>query len=506
MLTTDQGTALESFKEWYDDKENMKPLVISGPAGTGKTYLAKMLCDHVYKTSVSAPTHKAALIISESTGIDSDTLQSLYGLSPNFDVENFDMNKMKFGRYSRPKIEGHNLLIIDEGSMISTGLYDYTIETCMSYGVKVVILADSFQLPPVGETVSPIFKGENIVSLKEPVRQSPSNPLILLLTALRCDIAYLSPEGDVNRSYFSTELNNLFIYAEKLGLNLKQDLPYGRIFKTLIAGNKCLTNEDGEGYKISQVDSMIDDAYSSFEVSFESDNYSLVKMIAYTNDRVTELNLGMRRKFFSMDTPFEIGDFIMGYKTVTLTKYQALIKNSVDYKVISVEEDERYDKITGKITGWNIQLESIRTGETTKPFFVVDTVYKEPKNFLLAHEHVHRYSRTNGGKYWKYYFRFKNNYMLLESLNRKYKNLQLPDGCRDIEIFNLPKKDIDYSYAITTHKSQGSTYSEVFVDGNDLKKVMSYARDMSKEEKELFLLKLLYVASSRAKHRASIAL
>jgi hypothetical protein len=51
--------------------------------------------------------------------------------------------------------------------------------------------------------------------------------------------------------------------------------------------------------------------------------------------------------------------------------------------------------------------------------------------------------------------------------------------------------DIRYCHAITAHRSQGSTYAEVWVDGHDI-----LANTMNKEE----ALKCLYVAVSRASH------
>lgn len=51
--------------------------------------------------------------------------------------------------------------------------------------------------------------------------------------------------------------------------------------------------------------------------------------------------------------------------------------------------------------------------------------------------------------------------------------------------------DLRPPYACTVHKSQGSTYDNVYIDLNDFKTI----RDLSQ------LAKLLYVAMSRAKHK-----
>ena len=51
--------------------------------------------------------------------------------------------------------------------------------------------------------------------------------------------------------------------------------------------------------------------------------------------------------------------------------------------------------------------------------------------------------------------------------------------------------DLRPNFALTVHKSQGSTYDEVFIDLDDMKSI--------KDLREL--AKLLYVAMSRAKYR-----
>jgi hypothetical protein len=63
-------------------------------------------------------------------------------------------------------------------------------------------------------------------------------------------------------------------------------------------------------------------------------------------------------------------------------------------------------------------------------------------------------------------------------------------------IFVEPILDWNYGYFITTHKSQGSDYDQVFVDGNNL------MRNTKKTEKD----KLIYTGLSRAKSRINVYL
>ena len=64
-------------------------------------------------------------------------------------------------------------------------------------------------------------------------------------------------------------------------------------------------------------------------------------------------------------------------------------------------------------------------------------------------------------KMWTKYYDFRRANILMKTID-KYKNGQYR-STPDVIV-----KDLDYGYAITGHKSQGSTYSHVFVMENDI--------------------------------------
>ena len=99
-FTDDQLKAYNSLIKFINDpyNENDYKRALIGPAGTGKTYLVKALiknCNLSYSTiGLSAPTHKACRVLSESINISNvkvNTLQSDLGLRVNFDVDKFDI-------------------------------------------------------------------------------------------------------------------------------------------------------------------------------------------------------------------------------------------------------------------------------------------------------------------------------------------------------------------------------------------------------------------------------
>ncbi|MDP7327726.1 MAG: damage-inducible protein, partial [Prochlorococcaceae cyanobacterium ETNP7_MAG_30] len=66
-LTTDQQQAAETFSSWLDDANHGNPFVLSGFAGSGKTFLSMRLLRQVEAAgmcwTVVAPTHKAVGVL-----------------------------------------------------------------------------------------------------------------------------------------------------------------------------------------------------------------------------------------------------------------------------------------------------------------------------------------------------------------------------------------------------------------------------------------------------------
>ena len=109
-LSDEQQHAVDSVMEFIegDPKWDKKfALTLSGSAGTGKTMTTRaiviMLKKKDIKFALSAPTHKAKLVLSRYAGVEADTMHSLFGLSPNMDVEDFDWKNIKFNLEERAR-------------------------------------------------------------------------------------------------------------------------------------------------------------------------------------------------------------------------------------------------------------------------------------------------------------------------------------------------------------------------------------------------------------------
>jgi exodeoxyribonuclease-5 len=76
------------------------------------------------------------------------------------------------------------------------------------------------------------------------------------------------------------------------------------------------------------------------------------------------------------------------------------------------------------------------------------------------HDFLRDISKTNK-KFWSKYYDFRRENLLMKTIT-EYRNGDKRSG------YDVIIKDLDYGYAITGHKSQGSTYTHVFVMENDI--------------------------------------
>ncbi|MFA6034044.1 MAG: AAA family ATPase [Myxococcota bacterium] len=114
--------------------------VITGGAGSGKTYTVKTLCD-IYEREkkavlLCAPTGKAAKRMEESTGRSAMTIHRL-----------LEYNGQEF-QFEGPITA--DLLVVDEVSMVDVPLFWHLLRAVDLSKTAVVLVGDHNQLPPVG--------------------------------------------------------------------------------------------------------------------------------------------------------------------------------------------------------------------------------------------------------------------------------------------------------------------------------------------------------------------
>lgn len=144
-LTVDQKDALNHMVDWVGKSiTNNDDLfyVLTGFAGTGKTFLLKYFVQvsGIRNLVVTAPTHKAKKVISNSTDLPAKTIQSLLGLRPDVNMEFFDINRPVFNPLAEETIKEYRYVIIDESSMLNKDAFELITKRAIYYKIRIIFL------------------------------------------------------------------------------------------------------------------------------------------------------------------------------------------------------------------------------------------------------------------------------------------------------------------------------------------------------------------------------
>jgi ATP-dependent exoDNAse (exonuclease V) alpha subunit len=175
------------------DEEEGKFAVLSGYAGTGKTTMLKVVAEEQGAPLVLTPTGKAALRVAEATGLQASTIHRwLYKASEDAKTGEPRWSKKPVNEIFIPT---NGLIVIDEASMVSQELWQDVWSFCKPLGLKLLLVGDRFQLPPVvrknddGEWKSfsalTDLPTDFRTDLTEVCRQALDSPIILASMAIR---------------------------------------------------------------------------------------------------------------------------------------------------------------------------------------------------------------------------------------------------------------------------------------------------------------------------------
>ena len=170
-----QDAALIAVSNWLKDKNGPQVFRLFGWAGTGKSTLARHLAQGVKSVKYAAFTGKAALVMRKRGCKGAQTIHSLiYSLVSEKEGE------PRFVLDPESPAADADLIVIDEVSMVDEQLG----RDLLSFGVKVLVLGDPFQLPPV-QGAGFFTADEPDIMLTEIHRQASDNPIIRLSMDVR---------------------------------------------------------------------------------------------------------------------------------------------------------------------------------------------------------------------------------------------------------------------------------------------------------------------------------
>lgn len=463
-LNEQQVNALNTIASWLKQPSTRTSnpfYTLVGYAGTGKTTIMRVLLAYIEQAmkvknrfvKLAAPTHKAKMVLQNATGMEAMTIHQLLGLRADYNLDNYQTGDVDFNvAGSKLPINQATFIIIDEVSMVNDNLINDISVIAKDKGIKVILVGDKAQLEPVNQgDVSIAFKNPNVVELDKVERQKDSNPLLVML--------------DYMRGIFADGSSN-FVHQSKL-------------------------NENGDGVLFADNTKDGIDILNVMVNMFSSDRFktdlNYVKALAWTNGAVTNINNAIRKSMGYTDE-LNIGEPVSMYYTIEVTDNMYLY-NSMDYRITdSGDATEKIDLLGIELDGKYVSLLDESANIEFKNIFVVTDKNKETeiaKAISAKLEEIYALRNTISDKELKVKLA-----KFWSKLNSSFlTTFPITHNGRTIK-----NKAIDYSYAITVHKSQGSTYNNVFVSEADINN-NSNTRNRNQ---------LKYVALSRASETAVV--
>ena len=460
-LYPSQQKAIEQLTDWY--QSNNLFCTLEGYAGTGKTFCLRYFIDNIIDKSwtISAPTHKALRVLENMIGHKGKTIHSLLGLKPNVDLATFDPTNPQYAQLRDMTIVNYSVVIIDECSMINTGLFNRITKVASKNNIKVLYIGDSLQLPPVKEKISPTFANiKNKVILDTIIRQEEGNPLLSLFKLIRFDIQNNS------NSFLAHIIKNREAIVDGKGYELLHNNDFKQRCLDEISSDNFVGNKD-KGLQT---------------------NIDYLRILCYTNNAVSIWNKHIRDNFLGNKLPVVcINDLFTSYNTILNEFSEPIILNSEDYIIYDIRD---YISDEG-IKTFGVNLQSMYDERKTDPFLIVDHTDESFNKYctILNIMYNNGIKKIQGG--WKTYYNFKNRFLTLIPIT-------ITDMYGQERVI---KKDIDYGFGLSVHKSQGSTFDNVAIDLTDI--VWYHHPNGWKKEYDITTRnKLIYVALSRAKNKA----
>ena len=495
-LTKDQSKAFVRVKAFFKDEDN-PAIVIMGSAGTGKTTLMRYIVDyildnHVGSIAAVAPTHKARRVLEKTLNTDrflavpSFTVASMLGKMR----EPTSIGSHKYTSGSKQKMDRFDCFILDEVSMVGDKDLEEIIEYVCMYDKKLILVGDHCQIPSPAQKLvregsvcykpdSVAFDIANLCQLQNIVRQAADSIIIKIASYLRDHLL-----DEISLRDILTAID-----ADPNGI--------------------LLTHEQ---------------AYKGFNEDWTKGLDT--RIIAYTNAAVRSHNERIRTDLKISDKLLVEDELLTGYDNVGWPV--PVIENGTDYKVLYIQPTTKhiihgYAGLAGDLVDL---VDVVDPTNISRKLFFINVRHSSNaafmREFVKRAERVNRRHSTKDA--YRKYCQLKNRAIFLEDVykyggkimtetdfrqnqpllftkvaevidvkrktiavseltkklgdhygeiieGRLIDNKPFADGEVFADQYMVVEKDIYYGYALTAHKSQGSTYDSVYVDEHDFKKI-----------------------------------
>lgn len=423
QLSPDQRKGLAEMLTFMRDA-SQREMVLTGAAGTGKTSLLHVFLKELskefkkIKVYCTAYTNEAVRVLSQRSGKNYDkTISGLLGLKLE---QNEDKGKILV-RDGVCHASKYRLIVIDEASMVNDDCYAMIQSVLRDFPqMKILYVGDEAQLPPVNFASSVVFSCvPNIFRLTKVMRVAEDNPIIDLVTPIRDPRNMLRPE-------------DCFEHVDRV-------------------------NERGEGVRFYTAKKpFFENLFADFMSEEYKDNKNFCRLLAYTNNAVDKSNSFIRRHIFGN----EVEEYTPGDDLIVTEGYSIPLVGDKSLQVyangerLEVIEAEKYTEQETNIVCWSLLVDNYLAPSNKRELRHIKVVAAEglPTYIALKRQLIGKAKTLcaeidpitghpvhNRHEVWQEYYDFINSFCY-----------------------------VNYSYAMTIHKAQGSTIDNVYVVEKDI--------------------------------------
>ena len=434
--------------------------VIEGKAGTGKTTIAKEILkefedEQIYVAAVS---HKAKGVIKNSFGEDTRgkkffSIASLLGMKG---INDNDTQTTKFQVGTKvPLLDNPPaLLVIDEASMITEDVLKKIIDinSSLSRPFQMLFLGDIGQIQPIRDDQSEFYRThKDLLNKKSDIFNSKHKSK--LITRVR--------QG---------EANPILPYADYFWENSQKENPELNPTQHIVRNNQ-ITDNGSLLFSNSEAE-VLNSVIKAVRNAVEKGLTNHVKIVTYHVNEKTELNQKIHEALFGKDSDYSNGDMLILNSPYDLPDVNATMENSSEIQIKSIQDTD-----VDEFGVHTLYLETNGTAYTRTG--------NEQKDCVIQ-----VVSRNDIGLY-------NQKLQELASYAKRQTNRALKkQAWSDFWEYKGRYADVDFGYAITAHKSQGSTYDIVVVDEKD---IMGTTATSNQEKSEL-----IYTALTRPRKTAIV--
>lgn len=518
-----QLDAIDKIKKFMSPLNQSKICILSGYAGTGKTTVISHITHNRQfigkRIILTATTNKAVAVLQSvsnkyANNIRYATIHKLLKIKRVIDINGYESYIMNVDdipdRVNKKSIHYYDLIIVDEASMVGKDLYNNITTISKKIKGKFIFLGDPYQLPPVNEKKSMVFNHHTPYKIELTKVERVKNNILILSMRIRNSIK----TGERIRfkdlicdhiSYFRNFKQFINNYVERLAAEQNECIILA------YTNNRC-------GYINDNVRRLIFGnnvgKYSAGELIIFNNYYKGFTRNFYTSQQETIKTVNEGTKVFPK----------FNFETLLNLRSSMYIEDVIDKvaPINDIREDrecpicfsEEIDTMRETVCGHKFCSTCIKLwldNNNTCPLCRMEFDLSEGITYIKDLPEINKIieflqTKIDSMKYKTYNLTLKKKIVkeeqeetvvsLHETEKSKYeedinsiktilrdiaKSVKKDDKFAGVILSRLWEyiylnfidvfADISYGYCITTHKSQGSTYKNVFID---VKNILEY--------------------------------